>query len=292
MRRGFTLIELLVVIAIIAILAAILFPVFAQAREKARQTQCLSNGKNWGLAVQMYVQDYDEKFPFAIYDTAVNSAGQRCQYTMITATYPYAKNKDILRCPSDGQPMDLHGGILALASSLQTPGGECSQIGKLSYMFNFELAISGEHILNTDWNRCPAKRNPVSLAEVKFPAETIMMFDGHLMILFNGNCGSVIGMDALEVPIQARHTQTLMVNYADGHSKVLKARREQPNCIYRYLTGNTLDSLREARPWCLGEGPYLRRCGRPNPDPCVFQVQGIVDEDALGKCYRPARECN
>ncbi|GIV07592.1 MAG: hypothetical protein KatS3mg017_0794 [Fimbriimonadales bacterium] len=66
MRRcGFTLIELLVVIAIIAILAAILFPVFAQAREKARQTQCLSQNKQIGVAAMMYVQDYDETFPLA-----------------------------------------------------------------------------------------------------------------------------------------------------------------------------------------------------------------------------------
>src|SRR5437899_4060683 len=64
-HTGFTLIELLVVIAIIAILAAILFPVFAQAREKARQAGCLSNTKQIGVAVQMYVQDYDERLPNA-----------------------------------------------------------------------------------------------------------------------------------------------------------------------------------------------------------------------------------
>src|SRR5437867_3596943 len=63
LRTAFTLIELLVVIAIIAILAAILFPVFAQAREKARQTSCLSNAKQLGLALQMYTQDYDEVVP-------------------------------------------------------------------------------------------------------------------------------------------------------------------------------------------------------------------------------------
>jgi prepilin-type N-terminal cleavage/methylation domain-containing protein len=62
-RGGFTLIELLVVIAIIAILAAILFPVFAQAREKARQTTCVSNLKQIGTAFMMYVQDYDETYP-------------------------------------------------------------------------------------------------------------------------------------------------------------------------------------------------------------------------------------
>ena len=62
-REGFTLIELLVVIAIIAILAAILFPVFAQAREKARQTSCTSNLKQQGTAMMMYAQDYDESYP-------------------------------------------------------------------------------------------------------------------------------------------------------------------------------------------------------------------------------------
>ena len=65
-RLGFTLIELLVVIAIIAILAAILFPVFARAREKARQTQCLSNYKQLALAVQMYIQDYDGVYPYVV----------------------------------------------------------------------------------------------------------------------------------------------------------------------------------------------------------------------------------
>src|SRR5712675_538712 len=72
-RTGFTLIELLVVIAIIAILAAILFPVFAQAREKARAISCLSNSKQVSLGVLMYVQDYDETFPLYFYNLVTSA---------------------------------------------------------------------------------------------------------------------------------------------------------------------------------------------------------------------------
>lgn len=97
-KNGFTLIELLVVIAIIAILAAILFPVFAKAREKARQTQCLSNLKQLGNAVEMYKQDYDETFPLAFY---YDSWGDpNTIHWWMTNLQPYIKNNGILVCPS------------------------------------------------------------------------------------------------------------------------------------------------------------------------------------------------
>jgi len=92
-RQGFTLIELLVVIAIIAILAAILFPVFAQAREKARQTACLSNMKQIALGVQMYTQDYDELLPVAGYNA-------QCRGRWQWQVYPYVKNAQIFTCPN------------------------------------------------------------------------------------------------------------------------------------------------------------------------------------------------
>jgi prepilin-type N-terminal cleavage/methylation domain-containing protein/prepilin-type processing-associated H-X9-DG protein len=93
MRRGFTLIELLVVIAIIAILAAILFPVFAKAREKARQTSCLSQVRQLNTACLSYAQDYDEALPWRwISASAVDN------FTLVIT--PYIKNTQIFTCPS------------------------------------------------------------------------------------------------------------------------------------------------------------------------------------------------
>jgi prepilin-type N-terminal cleavage/methylation domain-containing protein len=109
-RRGFTLIELLVVIAIIAILAAILFPVFAQAREKARQASCLSNLKQIGLAFKMYVQDYDERWPqcdpiACCSNGQINSDGQDNGFNgwISNSLKPYTKNQQMYICPDFNQ---------------------------------------------------------------------------------------------------------------------------------------------------------------------------------------------
>jgi len=96
-NSAFTLIELLVVIAIIAILAAILFPVFSQARDKATSTSVLSHCRQLGIGVSMRIPDYDEAFP----TTAMNMMGMPPVASWLTLIQPYVKNTEIVRCPSD-----------------------------------------------------------------------------------------------------------------------------------------------------------------------------------------------
>ncbi len=165
MRRvrssGFTLIELLVVIAIIAILAAILFPVFAQARDKARQASCQSNLKQLGTALMMYAQDYDESFP--CYSTWPNEAVH--WYDMIN---PYIKAQNfissIFYCPSVGKK--------------SIGGNEAA-----GYGVNYLHVIQYPPIFNYAKNSCCSKwwtdRNngPATMAKVGRPADTFMITD-------------------------------------------------------------------------------------------------------------------
>ncbi len=123
-RRGFTLIELLVVIAIIAILASILFPVFAQARESARRSSCLSNCKQIATGIIMYTQDYDETMPVVSYGGQYRSAAScqnRAGWTrfnndgkdryLVPVLNPYTKNSNIFKCPNAPANLFLDAGF-------------------------------------------------------------------------------------------------------------------------------------------------------------------------------------
>lgn len=104
-RNAFTLIELLVVIAIISVLAAILFPVFARARENARRASCMSNLKQIGLGIMQYTQDYDERYPtYRVPDASSNYAAD--PYGWVDSIQPYVKSYQLFQCPTESTSPD------------------------------------------------------------------------------------------------------------------------------------------------------------------------------------------
>jgi len=187
MRRGFTLIELLVVIAIIAILAAILFPVFAKAREKARTASCASNLKQLALGVIQYAQDYDETFPryYSGYcdagscpppipeDPSFNYLGgtyNRYYDSWPSKIYPYVRNTQIFRCPSQGSPVcmgvdygmpqDCVNASGSLVDFFQTTirMGHLLQPAQ-SLMITDKSGGNPQYVFQTQWPMCAARHN-------------------------------------------------------------------------------------------------------------------------------------
>ncbi len=158
-RKAFTLIELLVVIAIIAILAAILFPVFAQAREQARKTACLSNVKQLGLGFQMYAQDYDERMPGVPFNScptcwpwAAWPGSLDWEGVFTVAIQPYTKNLQILHCPSeaDNNRWDGTNGISYCYSEYLYNAN--NNYDKLSALSNGATGVAGVAILSECWS--------------------------------------------------------------------------------------------------------------------------------------------
>ncbi len=214
-RNGFTLIELLVVIAIIALLAAILFPVFAQAREKARQTACVSNLKQIGLAVRMYVQDYDETFPiFHAYNSAV-PPGQPGHKGVEAELEPYAKSRDLFRCPDD------NGGPVSRAD---IPGSESyrdaygSSYRFMAACFSVVHGPDGSYQNNAPIDTGYPEKT-VTDADFQFPAETRVMRDE--MFSFFDAKSDPGGTKYAYTPdyYEAWHTNGGGMVFADGHAK-------------------------------------------------------------------------
>jgi prepilin-type N-terminal cleavage/methylation domain-containing protein/prepilin-type processing-associated H-X9-DG protein len=189
-RRGFTLIELLVVIAIIAILAAILFPVFARAREAARQSSCLSNTKQLSLAAMQYTQDYDEALPRS-YDAGAPAKG------WFDVIQPYIKNNQVFYCPSDS----IHNKTVA------------PSFGNISYGWNYYwLTLQGGAVA---YGAAGA-----GLPAVQSPSETVMIADSGMS---NNTLPYVVYpwySGYFPVPI---HNTGANVAFVDGHSKWMKA---------------------------------------------------------------------
>jgi len=214
-RRGFTLIELLVVIAIIAILAAILFPVFAQAREKARQTGCISNCKQIGTAVMLYVQDYDEVFPMSD-NFAIIIRGSPVQggyQYWGDAIAPYVRNGGQSNHPT------LQGGTGNYGPYQRCPSAQQMWTG---YAYNIMLGYYPNGQLGSV-SSAP-ERNGVSLASLTRPADLICVLDNQPMYSWlRNNLGRT---DANSQIIHYRwfptsSVQTCMTNYNWPDSQAL-----------------------------------------------------------------------
>jgi prepilin-type N-terminal cleavage/methylation domain-containing protein/prepilin-type processing-associated H-X9-DG protein len=253
-KKAFTLIELLVVIAIIAILAAILFPVFAQAREKARAITCVSNEKQLALGILMYVQDYDETLPYYAYfiipggatvgpsdPPFAPSVGERT-VGWNEAVYPYVKNIKIYRCPDTTY---LNGGEAA------NPGGgspfanlDDSPFGQTTYSINARISGNTGPLDDGPWATHP----PTADGALEFAASTILLSEAndygsdgtsssdenewgwegrHVDKLYGDgwDYGTDPGATYLTNgrPVLQRHTGGANYAFADGHVKFLSA---------------------------------------------------------------------
>ncbi len=182
--KGFTLIELLVVIAIIAILAAILFPVFAKARDKARQTSCLSNMKQLGLAFMMYAQDNDETFPTRRWDMISYDWGYSWLNPFLSME-PYIKSRNIMFCPSD--PGGSNISFKNATDSTGKPNGTSYAMN--AYCYDAKLASAVE------------------------PSSTFMLYEG---------LTPQYVLDSVPTQFMRRHTGGANVAFIDGHAKFVK----------------------------------------------------------------------
>ena len=205
-QKGFTLIELLVVIAIIAILAAILFPVFAKAREKARQTTCASNLKQLGSAHMQYAQDYDERLGGAMFTVStspyiVDQCGSHMSFWTLYLE-PYIKSSGVYKCPS---------------------GEYTNDVGMRCRIPSVENASNNTHVRSYNINLTLVGWEGVSMASITSPANTIHMLDGGYHTIFgDDDADGGRWYDYRKLYVANRHNDGANVLWADGHVKWMK----------------------------------------------------------------------
>lgn len=226
---AFTLIELLVVIAIIAILAAILFPVFAQAREKARQAACISNCKQIGTAVMMYAQDYDEMY-VPIWTPGPPNWDHNSRNWWPELLYTYTKNAQIFTCLSDTKGYTVGQSIPNPKVPIYSYGMNGIQSGSWSWtdarsVDKNGVAMSTKSPLPQGFATANSGQS-ISLASLGAPADTIMIFD----MLWPGNgiqpeiwCDNQLDyINGGNLRVPKRHVEGFTIVFADGHAKWAK----------------------------------------------------------------------
>ena len=274
-KRGFTLIELLVVIAIIAILAAILFPVFGQAREKARQSSCVSNLKQFMLGITMYEQDYDQNMPLCV-KTADGAGEDMIGQGTITSAFgvpamiaPYVKSRQLFQCPDDNGFVDYTTASRALAAGVGVPKDfKVWQAYGTSYKFNFDsFSISPQaktYAYPTKYTSVADKGSAGSYDKAVSPA------------------GPTVGTGTQDPPYPmsisyfARPTETLVMHcYLNNWSKVAAGKdgtnRMHPNgTIYAFADGHAKTLLAASQSERFCDGPTyspIRNSSQPGYNP-------------------------
>ncbi len=250
-KRGFTLIELLVVIAIIAILAAILFPAFAKAREAARRSSCSSNLKQMGIAVMQYAQEYDEKYPLA-HDYRTGGTNLTWRQTI----QPYLKSTDLFRCPSNPRGGDIADGANAAYNAPAIPR---------SYAANFRV-IS------------PWDIGAQAMANINAPSSKVMITEN----VSTGWAAPAIGWTDWGNSTNyanwrdegfAGHLGTMNVMYADGHVKSMRPTATMtPVNQWGWFADNNITT-------CSNNGTEMINCDEPSPN----SLKGL---DLLAKKYQ------
>lgn len=271
-RKAFTLIELLVVIAIISILSAILFPVFARARENARRSSCMSNMKQIGLGIMQYVQDYDEHYPLAWYGQTADSSktsftqtqagmpgsyyktcgpdtcsnGEGYFYTWKDLIFPYVKSLQIFSCPSSR--LQLYG--TAHLSDYQISGAygnTASQSLQNTSASNYATSKYGLSITQTG----------TPMSAINRPSESIMIFEANgvntlnARFMMTGGAWAVMQqVDSGMVGVFSPHLEGLNLAFGDGHAKWMSYQNLASQTGAYSGTSCNLNSINQNLPYC------------------------------------------